>query len=296
MVVAGSWEKTAGVALYEATDETLLHWRYCGLLYQTTRDKARLLECPNFVKLNDQWILLTSPFRPIEYITGDFDLTTLTFTPQHEGILDAGHSTDHDNVPNYYASNLLFAPDGRCILLGWVRGFPAGRGWNGALALPRVLTIAADGQPRQQPIAELQTLRGRLVNLVAHQPATTIEHTFATDAFEIVGQVRLSEAAEVDLRLNGHPLLHYGAGTITLAGVTVALPLGGEGRLTLHLFVDRSVVELFANDGQVAMTRLIDAPGADCVVTVASSGEHVVIEQLSAWELQPVRRTLVGAA
>ena len=50
-----------------------------------------------------KWILLTSPYNLVEYTTGEFDASTLTFTPEQHGILDAGHN----DVPNFYATNLL---------------------------------------------------------------------------------------------------------------------------------------------------------------------------------------------
>ena len=60
------------------------------------------------------------------------------------------------------ATNTIIEPEevgGRMLLLGWLRGFRPGGGWNGALSLPRVLTFAEDGTPRQQPLPELTKLR-----------------------------------------------------------------------------------------------------------------------------------------
>ncbi|MCB0125842.1 MAG: glycoside hydrolase family 32 protein, partial [Caldilineaceae bacterium] len=155
LVLGGEYDNVAAVALYEATDDSLAHWRYCKLLYQESRTTTRFMECPNFFKVGEKWVLLTSPYQPVEYVVGDFDVETLTFIPEHEGTLDPGA----DDVPNFYASNILYDPNGRCILLGWIRGFPSGKGWNGCLALPRVLAIAPDGRPEQLPLPQLQQLR-----------------------------------------------------------------------------------------------------------------------------------------
>ena len=60
------------------------------------------------------------------------------------------------------ATNTILEPEeagGRTILLGWIRGFRPGGGWNGTLSLPRVLTFAEDGVPVQQPLPELAKLR-----------------------------------------------------------------------------------------------------------------------------------------
>ena len=61
------------------------------------------------------------------------------------------------------ATNTIIEPEevgGRNILVGWIRGFRPGAGWNGALSLPRVLSFADDGVPMQQPLPELAKLRG----------------------------------------------------------------------------------------------------------------------------------------
>ena len=141
LVLGGETDETREVGLYEAVDDSLLRWRYCGPLVREQRDeRRRFLECPNFVQIppsepggEAKWILLTSPYDLVEYTTGSFDLSTLTFTPEQHGILDAGH----DDMPNFYATNIVNDTEGNCVLLGWARGFAKGHGWNGALALPR---------------------------------------------------------------------------------------------------------------------------------------------------------------
>ena len=88
LVLSGATGETAGVALYEATNPDLTRWQYHKLLYQKPRAEVPFFECPNFFPLQDQWILLTSPFRPVEYVTGAFDVDSLTFTPHRQGVLD----------------------------------------------------------------------------------------------------------------------------------------------------------------------------------------------------------------
>ncbi|MEZ4713652.1 MAG: glycoside hydrolase family 32 protein [Caldilineaceae bacterium] len=288
MVVGGDVEDVAGVGLYEAADASLLKWHYRGLLVQTTKDKLRFYECPNFVKVDGKWILLTSPYRQIEYMVGDFDLETLTFTVEQEGVLDPGFS----DVPNFYASNILFDEAGRCILLGWVRGFAKERGWNGALALPRILSIGDDGHPRQQPIPELAQLRGPVTDFGAHQLCddSAVEYTSAAPSVEVEATLKLSKSADVGLVLNGQPLVEYraieGQGKLNVADTEVALPLNEDGLLKLQVFIDRSVVELFANDGQIAVTRIIDTPTDRCQLKFYSRGPSCEVRALRVWQMQ----------
>ncbi len=291
LVIAGAYDDTAGVGLYEAEDGTLLRWRYHGLLYQKPRSEVRFLECPNFFKVDGKWVLLTSPYRPVEYAVGEFDAASLTFTPQTEGVLDAGFS----DVPNYYATNTLYDAEGRCILLGWVRGFAKEQGWNGCLALPRILSIGADGHPRQTPIPALEQLRGRRLarpSLVLHNRSQVLDNV-NSDTLEILMSINLGSASVVGLNLRRSAdgasavLMRYDRQTLHVAGTEIPFVLEDEP-LTLHIFLDKSVLEVFVNEGRTAITRIITAPkGAGGVEFFAHGGSAQVIT-LEVWEMKPV--------
>lgn len=293
LVLAGSYDDLAGVALYEAEDATLARWGYRGLLYSAPRSDARLLECPNFVRIGDQWILLTSPFRSVEYVTGSFDLASLTFTPEHSGVLDPG-ATD---VPNYYATNILFDAQGRCILLGWVRGFPAERGWNGCLALPRILTIGDDGHPRQQPVPELQQLREREQRIAPGviQPDAPILALTQSDAFELYTVVDASNADAITLRLGCAPdgsggiAIRCDGQTLDVAGAVVTIPASKEpARLELQLFLDKSVLEVYVNGGRLCVTRVIEPPDAGAGVSLATEGGSARLHAFHLWGMRGI--------
>ena len=91
-VIGGGTEDEAQVLIYEASDsETLAAWEYRGVMCARPRDcySSRdpnpvprfFFECPNMIHVSGStWVLLISPFAPLEYIIGDFDAGTLTFT------------------------------------------------------------------------------------------------------------------------------------------------------------------------------------------------------------------------
>lgn len=291
MVVGGNFGTTAAVALYEATDEALTEWRYQKLLYQQPRSEMGFCECPNFFKVANKWLLLLSPFRNVEYIVGDFDVETLTFLPQHSGVLDPGAS----DVPNFYATNILYDPQGRCILLGWVRGFSSGHGWNGCLALPRILAIAPDGRPEQLPLPQLQQLRDRhvaLSNLRLENQAYLLAE-IAGDALEIQALFQ-PQAGAVVLRLrrsaDGERAveIRYDGATLNVLGTSVPFTLNDDEPLKLHVFLDKSVLELFVNGGRVAVTRLVDAPAEDQGIELVGQNGSVDVISLDIWTMSPI--------
>ncbi len=291
MVLGGNTEAIAGVALYEATDESLTQWHYHKLLYQEPRSETRFMECPNFFKVGEKWVLLLSPYQPVVYLVGDFDLASLTFTPQHEGVLDPGQG----EVPNFYASNILYDEYGRCILLGWVRGFRSGQGWNGCLALPRILTIGPDGRPHQMPVPQLQQLRDKHWTesaVTLHNSSHAIEGIHG-DALEIQlllqpkgGTFTLHTRASAD-GTRGSGIIYDGS-TLDVLGTKTPLLLADDEPLKLHLFLDRSVLEVFVNGGRIAVTRLLDAqPGDDRLILQVEDGEVTIIS-LDIWTLQDI--------
>ena len=287
-MLGGDYNDVAGVALYEAPDDTLVNWRYQKLLYQKPRDVIRFFECPNFFKVDNCWVLITSPYKTLEYIVGDFDLETLTFTPTDEGILDPGFTT----VPNFYASNILYDAQGRCILLGWARGFAPGHGWNGCLALPRILTIGPDGRPEQTPLPQLQQLREeryRLANITFDESGYLLP-ALQGDALEIQAllepgeatvQVRLRRSADGQRSVD----ISYDGTVLNVAGTETPLTLGWKEPLKLQIFLDKTLLEVFVNGGRLAVTRVIDAPLEDTgVELVAHQGSASVIA-LEAWTM-----------
>lgn len=295
LVLGGDYDDVTSVALYEAEDDTYARWRYRGELASAPRTGPTFLECPNFFWVDDQWVLLTSPYRPVEYQVGDFDPDAATFTPATSGVLDPGWRPNHSPA-HFYATNIAYAPDGRCILFGWVRGFPADKGWNGCLALPRVLTIGPDRRPRQQPIAELADLRSRHQRFAAAElPAgTTVIATALTTRAEIDLTLVPPAAGTVELTLRaqdaGVPSLsvRYDGRELRLSHTVVPLELAPGTPLRLRLFVDRAVVELFVNDGAVAITTVEELPVGLVDVEVTTSTKGTQLVSFDAWDLMPV--------
>ncbi len=271
----------AGSPLFEAADSSLTRWTYRGSMCPVSA------ECPNFFPLGDHWVYLYSPFDAVEYRIGDFDPDTPSFTELDGGIVDHGCR----DWNGFYASNVHAAPDGRQILHGWVRGFEEGHGWNGCLALPRELALDDDLVLHQSPIRELQTLRGpeqRVSGMVldnARQPLPDITGS------QLELRVRLqrlsAESCGIRLRTEAN-----GDGGVSIglsdAGLIVdeqpPVPLGDENA-ELHIFLDRCVVEVFADGGRVAFTRVIRQDLWDTGVAAWSRGGMAVLDQLSGWPI-----------
>jgi len=274
----------AAVNIYEAENPGLTQWNYHGVLFQVPG--APTAECPNFFQLGRQWVLFVSPYGRVQYFVGDFDAATCRFHPHTHGFLDYGSS--------FYAPNTMQIPDGRRLVWGWLNGFPPGQGWNGCLSLPRQLNLSRGGDLRQTPAPQLAKLRGPCVKW-SHVQAGSEEKTFAlpaTNTLEISLEMEWQSTNNVQLGLkNGtndaSPIvIHFNDAELQVLDAKAPLTLSPD-QSTLHLdiFLDRSVLEVFAND-TVCITKIISPLGQHPVLSLHTDGGVARVRRVQAWPLK----------
>lgn len=239
MVLGGNLNKAKGgqaiVALYESTNKDLTAWKYHGILFTHPDAKVVNIECPNFFPLDGKFVLIVSPHGKVQYFVGDFDLKTYKFIPQKGGLVDASST--------FYAPNCMLDPQGNRILWGWLRGFKEGLGWNGCLSLPRMLKLDSNGDLAQSAAPALTKLRSE-ESPMGSIPFESGTNSIAGDmpsAIELAGELHCTDAGLV-LRVIRHAspkdVVNFTAEELGLA----------SGKNQIRIFVDRSVVEVFANN------------------------------------------------
>ena len=208
-----------------------------------------------------------------QYFIGTFDGTRFVADEPAERTRWADYGAD------FYAS-LSFsdipATDGRRIWMGWTSNWlytndEPSVTWRGAQSIPRALTLrrGRDGlRLVQTPVAEIERLR------TAPAPTVITGITVLPGSAEIQLDVKPGAWTEAGIRLSND------AGEDVIVGVTrVPLevfvdrrqsrrtPFHGaypgrhagplawrDGRLTLRVLFDRSVIEVFAGDGETVIT------------------------------------------
>ncbi|MBN1997337.1 exo-alpha-sialidase [candidate division KSB1 bacterium] len=293
MVLGVDDDSWAAVALYEAQNGDLTDWIYRGNIVEAKKNRIQFFECPNFFKIGEKWMLLYSPYRAVEYMVGDFNMTNYSFKVEKSGVLDPGYVDDK----GFYASNILFEPE-RLTLLGWIRGFPSHRGWNGCLALPRELTLDTDGRPVQKPIPQLQVLRGRYArfdSLAVPDSGYTLPG-IKGDMLEIKAVFKKDAAADFTIALQAAdndslpPVVVSLKGAILFAaGAKVSCDNLFNDKINLHLFLDRSVLEVFVNGGQMCVTRILPMDAVSKTVNLFTGKNCTIIESVEVWELKSIK-------
>ena len=292
LVTGGNLNRAAGgqavVNIYEAENAALTQWKYRGVLFQDADQEARTAECPNFFKLGDQWVLFISPYGKVQYFVGDFDAETCRFRPRTRGLLDFG--------PGFYAPNTMQVPDGRRLVWGWVNGFPGGHGWNGCLSLPRLLTLSRDGRLLQNPAPQLAGLRGRPVEW-RNDTLENSGKTFPlpkTNTLEISAEIDLQTANNIELEINGAVVgappvvVSFTGSELQVMDAKAALQFfEGRRKLKLHIFIDRSVLEVFANETACA-TKVISPLGDDSVLQIRADGGTANVKLVQAWPMKTI--------
>jgi fructan beta-fructosidase len=152
----------------------------------------------------------------------------------------------------------------------------------------------------QQPVSELQKLRKQDHSWeeVSVHPGQNLLSDIHGDIYELECEIELGNASEIGFKLRKsereETVVGYKAATQTLfvdrsksgeSGFHEAfackhdVQLGLQnGRLKLHLFIDQSSIEVFANDGEIAITDLIfPDPSSSGMELYVSEGEAKVI-------------------
>jgi beta-fructofuranosidase len=291
MVLGGSLNQSKGgqavVNIYESENAGLTEWKYRGVLFEHPDREARTAECPNFFKLGDEWVLFVSPYGKVQYFVGQFDAETCRFRQRTRGLLDHG--------PNFYAPNTMLVPDGRRLVWGWVNGFPGGRGWNGCLSLPRQLSLSRAGQLQQKPAPQLTRLRGkpeawRNVRLDSQRKSLVLPES---GTLEIEAEIHLQSATSVGLGIRSgnkapQEVVNFSGSELQVLDAKAPLSLTeGDRKMQLRIFVDRSVLEVFANE-TACVTKTISPLDANAALEIRAEGGSANAKRIQAWPMKTI--------
>lgn len=286
-------------------------WKYVGDLMANSVPGVSINEdvsCADFFKMGNQYMLLCISHRlGCRYYLGDWKGEQ--FHPTfHEKMSWVDHS--------FFAPESLLDDKGRRIMWAWIFDAPGFKtrgnyGWSGTMSLPRVLSLGPDGMLRMNPPDEIDRLRyngKKMSNLTVKAGADLMLEGIAGQSLELDLTMTAQDATQFGLKVCCSPggeeqtLIYYDAVEKKLkvdtsksslrAGPksTEAGPFGLKPQepLKLRVFVDKSVVEVFANDGRQAVMRRIYPSRKDSVgVALFSNGGTAGVTTFEAWDLMP---------
>ena len=317
LVGAGIEDEGATALLYRSSD--FVRWEYLHPFCTDHPDATnRCWECPDFFALGNRHVLLTSRLSPLlSYASRDSTRVMMStfydsgsykndrFTRETSGNLDVGG--------HFYAAKTGLDNNGRRLLFGWVwegrtEKSSEKHGWSGVISLPRVITLANDGTMRYAPPEELQLIRGNhmeITNVTLSDQVLPLDMVNG-DCLELIADFKPGSAEKFGLSIRRSPggeeesLLVYrpSQATLTMERHRSSLdpdqftyPRGGQliledqQNLRLQIFLDRSVIEVFAN-GKLCLTSRIYPTRKDSLgIAAFAHGGTAILDRMDAWRL-----------
>jgi beta-fructofuranosidase len=316
-LAVGSGVKDQGgmILLYRSKD--LIHWDYLHLLCKARRDDllpgkdpvstGEMWECPDFFPLADKHTLIVSTQGAVIYSVGAY--VNQYFHPEAQGKADLGDC--------YYAARSMVGDKGQRILWGWIR---EGRSdaaqreaaWAGVMSLPRILMLAHDGTLGMAPAPELAALRSkhqRFEGLPIVPDSFSLLKSVRGDSLEVQAQFEPGASEAVGLtvrrapdgkeqtsitysRTSGHFLVERDRSSLS-----PEVDRGSEGgpfwlatdeTLKLRVFLDASVIEIFANERACLTSRIYPSRSDSLGLGTFARGGEARLKALDVWEMRPI--------
>jgi levanase len=230
------------------------------------------------------------------------DEPTLADAPAQSAVqrahwLDDGHDF-------YAAVTYNDAPKGQRIAIGWVNNWDYANTiptspWRGEQSSPRILSLkTVDGQPRivqsVAPGIDALAVNGKAVKvkttvvsgttaLSAAPTSARVDAVLSADSAQTFGLQLLRSAdgsqsvsLQYDTRTGILSLDRTHSGNVSFSQAfpavdTAAVPLI-DGKLSLRIYLDANTIEVFAQDGRVAMTQLVFPDAESTGIAATASG------------------------
>ncbi|MAV33891.1 MAG: hypothetical protein CMJ59_00400 [Planctomycetaceae bacterium] len=315
--------------LLKSTD--LKKWTYVGNFLRHQLPGVTIgedISCPNFFRLGDKWMLLCiSHMVGCRYYLGEWDAEAEQFVPEQHGRMNWRREEQSiwGQPPwrvDCFAPESVLTPDGRRVMWAWcaTHGMTDGTMNRQTIqSLPRELSLPDDGILRIKPLRELETLRhdgvtlsdikiGKVAGEVLRHgvPAAEKIATLSGDAAEVRITIAREQAARklfgftlfADGKASGLPILFRPeTGTLRVGTAEApfsidALPAGED--VTLRIFIDKYMVEVFANDRQAMIGRHADYLG-QVSLGAFTVGAPTTLKRVEIWKLTPTNQGFLEA-
>ena len=282
------------VLLYESKD--LLEWNFKSVMARAGVNLGLMWECPNFANIEGRDVLIISPqgikrvgnmymnLYQSGYFLGKLDYDKGVFVHGDFRLLDYGF--------DFYAPQITKIPDGRTIMIAWQTMWYNRQpedvdGWAGMMTVPRELHFK-NGKLVTPPIKELEMLRTSeksYDNQIFYE--TTQLEGVEGETGELVMDIDIAETQEFEIEIRAgveeKTVLSYDAAVQLFKLNRDKAGAGGDGerectipsadKMKLQIFLDRSSVEIFINDGEkVISSRLYPREDSTAIKFIPTSG------------------------
>ena len=306
--------------------KNLKDWNYMSSFGEGYGVQPCQFECPDMVELSvdgdtnrKKWALIVN-VNPgcyfggsaTQYFIGDFDGTKFICDNQPNVTKWMDWGKDH-----YATVTWSNAPEGRHIALAWMSNWQYANNvpttqYRSGNSVPRDLSLytsAGETYLKSSPSRELLKLRGKeekkhsfkvdrtynMDKLLSDNTGTyEIEMTIKNRNAEVIGfQLFNSKGEEVDIYYNlvekKFAMDRSKSGVVSFSSdfpVLTLAPIEGNSEMTLRLFVDKSSIEAFGDDGRFAMTNLVFPSEPYNRISFYAKGGSYVVSSFKVYKLK----------
>lgn len=312
----GDW-----VDLFKSKD--LLKWEYVHRFYDRNEsniwtDESEDDMCPSFMplpmskdggELSGKYLqLFISHNKGCQYYIGEYDRENQKFLPEKHGRMSW-----KDN--SFFAPEALMDGNNRQIMWAWILDYKTkseddhiADGWTGVYGVPRTLWLNEKGELGIAPVNELKLLRYNEksysdctikgdssellcdVDGLSHEINLTIDpKSSKTVGLKICTSKDFSEYTSLYYdKANGSLLVdstNSGKLGINKRIEEAPFKLSDGEKLELQIFIDKSIIEIFANNRQ-AITRRVFPSCDNCTsVFLNAEGGSAEFSKIKIWEM-----------
>lgn len=272
----------------------LKDWRFIGPLLSDDypanlgMPKGEDISCGNMFKIGKKWMLLCiSHGLGCRYYLGDFK--DEKYLPDFQAMMSW-------NGNNFFAPESLKTKDGRRVMWAWLLNLPVAP--CGVQSLPRELELPENGVLRIKPLRELKALRYGEVSetgITVKSDSVQMLEKISGNTLELEVAFRSPMAKESGLDVlcdkdgkNGVRIAYVPESkTLRVGTVNAPFDLKKGEDLTLRVFIDKNLVEVFANDRQAAAFAG-KYVAANLGVGLFSNGGDAAAKQVKCWKMKSI--------
>ncbi|MBR3235926.1 MAG: glycoside hydrolase family 32 protein [Atopobiaceae bacterium] len=281
MLLGARHKDTRGMCLLFSSDDGL-NWTFMHPI-NSEYSFGFVWECPNIVQLDGHEYLAISPQGLPRLKDRWFNRWTPGYFELPEGqrlidteVIDERGFEQWDFGHDFYAPQIFSDEKGRTLLVGWMGTFdeyytsvPDDLDWWHCITVPRVLTRRADGRILQNPVPEIEALRGESVALAHGIPLEISGRCCDLVLTDLKGEgmVTLDDSFQV-LYQNGRLGIDYLDETSGAGRKGRSIPL--DELHDLRILVDGSAIEIFANGGAETFASRWFGPELDHISVIST--------------------------
>jgi sucrose-6-phosphate hydrolase SacC (GH32 family) len=246
-------------------------------------------ECPDFFEIpveaepgQTRWVWTAANGK---YLVGTFD--GKTFTPEPGGPHVGDYSSNFYAVQSY--SN---APQGRRIQIAWMRnGTYPQMPFNHQMSFPCELKLRRFPEGlrlTRTPVEQIEALYEKPYEFsnVDLEDVPTPFPGLNYDLLDLRAELQPGSAAEVTLRIRGQAITYRPKEKKLIVQGREAPLEPIDGRIALRVLLDRTSLEVFANDGRVSITNCFLPRSTDKGVEASATGGAARIVSMTAHDLK----------